>query len=512
MRKLFFLCIVCLIYIPALSQFIYQIKADSVRIHNDTCNAELILENGTRNVNGFLYNKGNGRTEFRKALIKVNDSLYLIGADSLKMSSSSNSSGNAWLLTGNNGTDTSINFIGTTDNVPLNFRVNNQKSGFIDHLQGNVFLGYRAGKATTGNANNNVFIGDNAGAANATGYGNTFTGYQAGLVNNTGFSNVFIGDRTGLNNTTGHFNTFLGHEAGVSNTTGNFNTFLGNLAGRSNTTGILNIFVGDEAGMNSTTGNYNLFMGYFAGVNNASANYNHLLGYQAGHNNTASSNQFEGFQAGYYNSTGAYNYFSGFSAGNTNTTGSGNTIIGFEADVTASNLTNAAAIGYFAEVDASNKIVIGNSSVGVIGGSVSWSTLSDGRFKKNILEDVKGLDFILKLRPVTYNFDLVKLNDYQEANKEKIAGADTLIKSSVKLDFKEKESVKYTGLIAQEVEQVVKETGYDFSGVIKPKNDRGTYAISYSEFVMPLIKSVQELQKQVDALKVLVIEIQKKIK
>lgn len=61
------------------SQYIHQIKADSVRIHNDTCNAELILENSTRNINGFLYNKGNGRTEFKKALEKRSDNLYLIG-------------------------------------------------------------------------------------------------------------------------------------------------------------------------------------------------------------------------------------------------------------------------------------------------------------------------------------------------------------------------------------------------------------------------------------------------
>jgi hypothetical protein len=68
------------------AQFIYKIKADSVLITNDSCNAELNLENSTRHVaGGFLYNKGNGRTEFRKALYKVNDTLYLIGGDSLKI-------------------------------------------------------------------------------------------------------------------------------------------------------------------------------------------------------------------------------------------------------------------------------------------------------------------------------------------------------------------------------------------------------------------------------------------
>jgi hypothetical protein len=34
--------------------------------------------------------------------------------------------GTAWLITGNNNTKDKINFLGTTNNVPLNFRVNNQ--------------------------------------------------------------------------------------------------------------------------------------------------------------------------------------------------------------------------------------------------------------------------------------------------------------------------------------------------------------------------------------------------
>jgi hypothetical protein len=46
------------------AQRTYPIKADSVRIYNTKDTAELILENHTQSVNGFLYNKGLGRTEF----------------------------------------------------------------------------------------------------------------------------------------------------------------------------------------------------------------------------------------------------------------------------------------------------------------------------------------------------------------------------------------------------------------------------------------------------------------
>lgn len=75
----FFLC-----YLQAYTQTVYTITADSVKITNTNDTAELIIQNHTQAVQGFLFNKGNGRTEFRKALQKLNDSTYLVGADTLK--------------------------------------------------------------------------------------------------------------------------------------------------------------------------------------------------------------------------------------------------------------------------------------------------------------------------------------------------------------------------------------------------------------------------------------------
>jgi len=63
---------------------IYQIRADSVRIFSNCDTAELILENRSRSLlNGVLSNKGNGVTEFKKVMLKLNDSLYTIGGDTL---------------------------------------------------------------------------------------------------------------------------------------------------------------------------------------------------------------------------------------------------------------------------------------------------------------------------------------------------------------------------------------------------------------------------------------------
>jgi hypothetical protein len=65
MKKILLLTIACICTSWLSAQFIYKIKADSVLITNDSCTAELNLENSTKHVLGFLYNKGNGRTEFR---------------------------------------------------------------------------------------------------------------------------------------------------------------------------------------------------------------------------------------------------------------------------------------------------------------------------------------------------------------------------------------------------------------------------------------------------------------
>jgi trimeric autotransporter adhesin len=53
---------------------------------------------------------------------------------------------NSWLLKGNSGTDSSKNFVGTTDAKPLVFRVNNQKAGYLDYdsIRGNTGFGYKA--------------------------------------------------------------------------------------------------------------------------------------------------------------------------------------------------------------------------------------------------------------------------------------------------------------------------------------------------------------------------------
>jgi hypothetical protein len=73
------------------SQNIYQIRADSVRIYNNCDTAEFILENHTQMVPGYLYNRGRGRTEFRRMrFMDLGQGLIAIGdQDTLNLGSSS---------------------------------------------------------------------------------------------------------------------------------------------------------------------------------------------------------------------------------------------------------------------------------------------------------------------------------------------------------------------------------------------------------------------------------------
>ena len=178
-----------------------------------------------------------------------------------------------------------------------------------------------------------------------------------------------------------------------------------------------------------------------------------------------------------------------------NTTGSNNTAVGRNAGPNSEALDNTTAIGNGAITTASNQIRIGNSSVTSIGGQVSWSTLSDGRFKRDIREDVSGLDFLNQLKPVSYIIDRRAIESFLGLQDNVNSRPPSMREN------------RQTGFVAQDVEALIKKSGFVFNGVEAPQNDKDHYSIRYAEFVVPLVKAVQELsaivedqQKQIDLL------------
>jgi hypothetical protein len=372
----------------------------------------------------------------------------------------------------------------------------------------NSFFGYAAGYSnTTGYYNS--FFGEGAGYSNTTGNSNSFFGRRAGQVNTTGYSNSFFGEQAGFNNTDGYSNSFFGEGAGYSNTDGAGNSFFGTGTGYSNTTAVNNSFFGSGAGYYTTTGLNNSFSGAGAGFFNTTGNSNSFFGYTAGWSNTTGfQNSFFGGEAGEFNTTGYYNSFFGYSAGDANTTGYYNsffghfaglsnttgiqrTAVGQSANSIGTAYNNSTGLGYNGDCTASNQVRIGNSSVTSIGGYASWTNISDSRFKKNVQQDVKGLEFIKALRPVSYNLDVHAIEDFIA---ERYGERET---TALPGQY-EKESIRYSGFIAQEVEAAAQAVGYDFSGVDAPKNNDDFYGLRYAEFVVPLVKAVQELEARID--------------
>lgn len=97
----------------------------------------------------------------------------------------------------------------------------------------------------------------------------------------------------------------------------------------------------------------------------------------------------------------------------------------------------------------------------------------------------------MKLSPVSYKENPEILHQ--------IWGTDSLLK---KIDHSQIKNTCFTGLLAQEVHEAMKENGYThFTDIDIPQNDKGVYSLRYVDFVMPMIKAIQEQQKLIEAQK-----------
>jgi len=159
--------------------------------------------------------------------------------------------------------------------------------------------------------------------------------------------------------------------------------------------------------------------------------------------------------------------------------GSSNTFIGSDADANAGVYTNGTALGNGAVLTASNSIVLGNRLISRIFANVATITgISDRRRKKDIraLDTDLGLDFIEKLKPVSYRF-----NNGDETERY--------------------------GFVAQDLEQALPASLHDTIersepehglALIERQNDQDrTYRVSYGELTAPIVKAIQELQQEI---------------
>lgn len=338
---------------------------------------------------------------------------------------------------------------------------------------------------------NCVGIGEHALFTNGTnGQNNTATGYYSLAQNTFGTKNAGFGTQSLVGNTSGNENTAVGFQAMYTNQTGGGNVGVGYSALRTTNGGFWNVAIGYTSLYNNTTGNDNAALGHDAMNDNLTGGFNTACGTSSLERNT----------------NGMNNVALGYKALVQNTTGSNNTAVGSSATVNGTGLTNATAIGSGALVSASNKIRLGNTSVTVVEGPVAY-TVSDGRFKTNVSEsDVKGLEFIKRLRPVVYNFETKKLEEFlsqglPEENKRRLNEDE----------FTASTAIRQSGFIAQEVEKAAQDAGYNFNGVHKPDNEHDNYSLAYGQFVVPLVKGMQEQQIMIEKQQALIEKQQKQI-
>lgn len=210
-------------------------------------------------------------------------------------------------------------------------------------------------------------------------------------------------------------------------------------------TGQFNCALGIKAGKNIYDGNYNLFIGDSSGFSTKNGNYNIGIG----------------LESLYGNVNGNHNIGIGRKAGS--------------ASLSDNNICIGAVINYNTE----NKLIIGyingganlsciqileNNSIYI--GPIFYKiytygrlySISDIRDKTNIKDTLLGLDFINKLRPVDFIY------------------------------IKDKTNKLHNGFIAQEIE-LLNDTFIN----IDENSENNKYFISYSSFIAPIVKAIQEL-------------------
>lgn len=437
----------------------------------------------------------------------------------------STSASQGWLTSGNLGTNPSNNFVGTLDNEVLMFRTNNieriefsHKSQIEYFNNGNsVFLGQGAGENDDLTDNRNVYIGKSSiGIPNSE--GNVLIGYEAKANSNYAIALGYSAESNFDNSIAIGRASKSDAEAAIAIgwlTNSNFSNAvaIGRSASANQDASIAIGEVAHVSGINSIAIGKNAIAlkdnGIALGLNGyASDQYGVSIG--ANSRAVTASTTAVGHNA-VADAIGASAYGLNSHANNTNALALGmasksealNAIaIGANSSVT-SNGDNGIAIGTGSSADGtnaaaygsgvvaySNQIRMGGYYITSIGGPTNWTNISDSRFKFNIKDNVPGLEFIKKLRPITYQLNTKKYATYM--------GMPDYLKNEVHELAKSAEI--QSGFLAQDVERAANELGYDFSGVDKPDNEKDTYGLRYAAFVVPLVKAVQELEEKVNIL------------
>jgi hypothetical protein len=381
----------------------------------------------------------------------------------------------------------------------------------------------------------NTALGNWALFYNTTGYSNTAIGKSALLFNTTGYHNTAIGTAALERNTTGYHNTAIGTAALERNTTGYHNTAIGTFAGRyiydgttANATSTYSVYIGADTKASFSGATNEIVIGYNAvgaGSNSVVLGNDSITktilkgnvgigttapGYKldiagalrlrpssapTGANGViyydSTVNKFRCYENGAWTDCigaggGGYWAASGNNIYNTNTGNvgigtttpvqklhvEGNTYISGNVGIgTTAPATKLAVVGLTSSQTGRSICADTNGNFYYFDGSCRASSI---KYKTNVQNLGIGLETLLKLRPVTFEF------------KKDYGGYDGTI---------------HMGFIAEEVEKV--------SPLLVDYNNGEVSGVRYDEMNALIVKSIQEQQKEIEDLKKEIEELKK---
>ena len=316
----------------------------------------------------------------------------------------------------------------------------------------NVFLGVQLISSATNIVVKNIGIGSKVlDSATKEIDGNIVIGYEAAQTVDVSLSsNIIIGEDTakaaggngqGLNN-----NVAIGFQAANE---------LGGVGANSPTD---NIAIGTRAGAGQS-GNNNIHIGTGTGLAGNLGFFNIGIGANALANQTGSD----------------FNTAVGNDALQQLTTGVNNTALGKAAGSTVQGFQNTTNLGHNSQAQGDNEVVLGDNNVSVLRCNTQViSGLSDIRDKDNVEDLDLGLDFLMELEPVSWDWDR----------------RDGTMKGQ-----------KGSGFIAQEVDEVVQAHEAEDILPIVNKRNPDAWEVGNAALIPVLVKAIQELKAELDACK-----------
>ena len=213
--------------------------------------------------------------------------------------------------------------------------------------------------------------------------------------------------------------------------------------------------MGNNAGGSQTTASFNTYVGDYAGWDCSTGGQNTAIGQGAGYNI----------------STGTGNVCLGYAAGQTVLTTGANQLYIARSNTAASNAST------WIHGDGSGNCYQGNNNT-------AWSTTSDRRLKKNIVDSSKGLAEINQLRVANFEYrteDEIDMTEFPLAD------------NSRQVVLGEGNEGLHTGVIAQEVEAVLPEC--------IEVSERGAKTVQTDPIMWAMVNAIKELSAEVQQLK-----------